>query len=206
MLSQVLPNLANMRNDFDKAYYDRFYRNPRTRAITPAAAKRQAAFIAHFLRYLEVPVKRIMDIGCGLGDVLNALGDEYPRAKTQGVEFSSYLCEEYGWHEGSVVDYESTKPFDVVVCNDVIAYLDDKQCARALKNLAGLTKSAAFLGILTEEDWALCDQDRTDPHQHLRPTAWYEKRLAKYFVGVGGGLYLKKPLEYPVWTLDRVLG
>lgn len=195
-----------MRNDFNKAYYDRFYRNPRTRAVTPAAAKRQAAFIANYLRYMEVPVKRIADIGCGLGDVLRALGAEYPKAKTQGVEISPYLCAEYGWQEGSVVDYKSTKPFDVVVCNDVIAYLDDKQCALALKNLAALTNSAAFLGILTEEDWALCDQDRTDPNQYLRPKAWYEKRLGRLFVGVGGGMYLKKPLEYPVWTLDRVLG
>ncbi len=195
-----------MRNDFNKAYYDRFYRNPRTRAASPAAAQRQAAFIVHFLRYLEVPVKRLADIGCGLGDALNALSDEFPKAKAQGIEISSYLCEEYGWQQGSVVDYHSAKPFDLVVCNDVIAYLDDKQCAKALTNLASLTKSAAFLGILTKEDWEFCDQKRTDPDQYLRPKAWYEKRLKKHFVGVGGGLYLKKPLEYPVWTLDRVLG
>lgn len=195
-----------MRNDFNKAYYDRFYRNQRTRATSPAAAQRQAAFIANYLRYMEVPIKRIADIGCGLGDVLNALGKEFPRAKTQGVEFSSYLCDEYGWQEGSVVDYSPSKPFDVVVCNDVISYLNDRNCAKAIKNLAALTKSAAFLGILTEEDWELCDQDRTDPDQYLRPKAWYEKRLAKHFVGVGGGMYLKKPLAYPVWTLDRVLG
>ena len=195
-----------MRNDFNKAYYDRFYRNPRTRAVTPAAAKRQAAFIANYLRYLEVPVKRLADIGCGLGDVLHALEAEYPKAKAQGVEISPYLCEEYGWQEGSVVDYRSAKLFDLVVCNDVIAYLDDKQCAKALANLASLTKSAVFLGILTKEDWALCDQDRTDPDQYLRPMAWYQKRLSRHFVGVGGGLYLKKPLDYPVWTLDRVLG
>ena len=195
-----------MRNDFDKAYYDRFYRNPRTRATSPAAAIRQSAFIANYLRYMEVPVKRIADIGCGLGQVLNALGDEFPRATTQGIEVSSYLCEEYGWQQGSVVDYGNAKPFDVVVCNDVISYLNDRSCAKALSNLASLTKSAAFLGILTEEDWALCDQERTDPDQYLRPKAWYEKRLAKHFVGVGGGMYLKKPLEYPVWTLDRVLG
>jgi len=149
-------------------------------------------------------VKRIADIGCGLGHVLEALGEEFPSAKTRGVEISDYLCDKYGWDQGSVVDYQAKRPFDLVVCNDVIAYLDDKACAKALKNLAGLSKSAVFLGILTAEDWELCDQDRTDPDQYLRPKAWYQRRLAKHFVSVGGGLYLKKPLDYPVWTLDRL--
>jgi len=54
-----------MRNDFNKAYYDRFYRDPGTRAVSPAAAKRQAAFIGGYLRYMEVPVRRIADVGCG---------------------------------------------------------------------------------------------------------------------------------------------
>ena len=193
-----------MRNDFNKAYYDRFYRDPGTRAVSPAAAKRQAAFIGGYLRYLEVPVRRIADVGCGLGHVLTALGNEYPKAKTQGVEYSDYLCEKYGWDKGSVVDYKNRHPFDLVVCNDVLAYLSDKQCGTAIANLASLTRSAAFLGVLTAEDWELCDQERTDPDQYLRSRAWYHRRLSKHFVSVGGGMYLKKPLDYPVWTLDRV--
>ena len=61
-----------------------------------------------------------------------------------------------------------------------------------------------FLGVLTKEDWVLCDQERTDPDQYLRTKAWYQKRLAPHFVNVGGGLYLKQPLAFPVWTLDRL--
>ena len=91
-----------------------------------------------------------------------------------------------------------------MICNDVLAYLSDKQCGTAIANLAGLTRSAAFLGVLTAEDWELCDQERTDPEQYLRSKAWYQRRLSKHFVSVGGGMYLKKPLDYPVWTLDRV--
>lgn len=193
-----------MRNNFDKAYYDRFYRNPGTRAVSPAAARRQAGFIAGYLRFMEVPVKRIADIGCGLGQVLGALENEYPRAKTQGVEYSEYLCTKYGWDQGSVVTYQSKSAFDLVVCNDVLAYLNDKDCSTAIANLAQLTRSAVFLGILTAEDWDLCDQKRTDPDQYLRSKVWYRRRLAKYFVSVGGGMYLKKPLDYPVWTLDQL--
>jgi 2-polyprenyl-3-methyl-5-hydroxy-6-metoxy-1,4-benzoquinol methylase len=193
-----------MRQTFDKAYYDRFYRNAKTRAVTPAAARRQAAFIAAYLRHLEVPVTRIIDVGCGVGMSLRALARQYPTAFTHGVEFSPYLCERYGWQPGSVVDFEAEQPFDLVVCNDVLAYLPEVECAQALSNLARLCRGALYLGILTADDADLYDPQRTDPHQHLRPAAWYRRRLQRHFVSVGGGLYLKRPLAVTVWTLDRL--
>jgi 2-polyprenyl-3-methyl-5-hydroxy-6-metoxy-1,4-benzoquinol methylase len=193
-----------MRQTFDKAYYDRFYRNPKTRAVTPAAARRQAAFIAAYLRHLELPIDRIVDVGCGVGTCLRALARQYPRAVTQGVEFSTYLCERYGWQVGSVVDYEADQPFDLVVCNDVLAYLAESECARAIANLARLCRGALYLGILTADDAELYDPERTDARQHLRPAAWYRRRLQRYFVNVGGGLYLKRPVDITVWTLDRL--
>lgn len=193
-----------MRKSFDQAYYDRFYRNPRTRAVTPAAAARQAKFIAAYLRYLDLPVRRVLDIGCGTGITLRALGREFPSARVHGVEYSDYLCDRYGWERGSVVDYASDAPWDLVVCNDVLAYLDAKPCAKALANIATLSRSAAFLGILTEDDEGQYDRARTDPQQHRRPAAWYRRRLGRDFVSVGGGLYLKQPLNVTVWTMDRL--
>jgi 2-polyprenyl-3-methyl-5-hydroxy-6-metoxy-1,4-benzoquinol methylase len=192
-----------MRENFDKAYYDRFYRDPKTRAVTPAGARRQAAFIAAYLRHLELPVRRILDVGCGVGMALRALGREFPKAQPHGVEFSPYLCKRYGWEQGSVVDYRADDPFDLVVCNDVLAYLEAAPCARAIANLADLCSGALFLGILTADDQDLYDPQRTDPRQHLRPAAWYRRRLQRHFVNVGGGLYLKRPLPVTVWTLDR---
>ena len=193
-----------MRNTFDKAYYDRYYRNPRTRVFTPAVARRQATFIANYLKYLEIPVANILDIGCGVGTVLRALGKEFPKAKTRGVEYSAYLCRRYGWDEGSVVDYHSDRSFDLVVCNDVLGYLDDRTCARALRNLAELSSNVLFLGILTREDYEICDQSRTDAKQWMRPAAWYRRRLSRRFVNVGGGVFVKKPLDVTIWHLDRL--
>ena len=193
-----------MRNNFDKAYYDRYYRNPRTRVFTPAVARRQAAFVASYLKHLEIPISTILDIGCGVGTVLKSLGKEYPRARTRGVEHSEYLCRRYGWVKGSVIDYRDDRPHDLVVCNDVLGYLDDKECAKALANLAELSAGALFIGVLTREDYKICDQNRTDPQQWMRPAAWYRKRLSRRFVNVGGGLFLKKPLQVTVWNLDRL--
>ncbi len=193
-----------MRKKFDKAYYDRFYRDPKTRAVSPAIAARQAGFIASYLKYLEIPVRSILDMGCGTGSTLRALGRIFPRARVHGVEYSDYLCRRYGWERGSVVDYRSEQPYDLVLCNDVLAYLEDADCARALANLAELSGGAAFLGILTREDTGLYDLQRTDPRQWLRPAAWYRRRLHRHFVNVGGGLYLKSPPEVTVWNLDRL--
>lgn len=193
-----------MRKNFDKAYYDRFYRNPQTRAVTPGSARRQAGFIAAYLKYLEIPVTRILDVGCGVGTTLRALGKAFPRAHVHGVEYSEYLCDRYGWESGSVTSYQAKRPYDLVVCNDVLAYLEDADCARALGNLAELSRGAAFLGILSREDAGLYDPQRTDPQQRLRPAAWYRRRLSRHFVSVGGGLYLKNPPAVTVWHLDRL--
>lgn len=193
-----------MRQKFDKAYYDRFYRNPRTRAVTPAAARRQATFIAAYLRHLEIDVRRILDVGCGVGTTLRALGRQFPSARLQGVEISDYLCRRYGWAQGSVEDYHAEPPYDLVVCNDVLTYLDEPACSRAIGNLATMCRGAVFLGILTADDAGAYDPARTDAQQHLRPAAWYRRRLSRHFINVGGGLHLRRPPDVVVWALDRV--
>lgn len=191
------------RHRFDKAYYDRYYRNPRTRAVTPAATRRQAEFIAAYLRHLDIPIRRILDLGCGTGGLLRALGRLFPRAALQGVDVSEYLSARYGWTKGSVIDHRPDRPADLVVCNDVLGYLDDAGAEAAIANLTGCAAAALYLGVLTTEDLTLCDRARTDPRQIPRPAAWYRQRLAGGFLSVGGGLHLKQPVDVTVWHLER---
>lgn len=191
---------------FNKSYYDRFYRNASTRAVSPAQVRRQVAFIASYLRYLEIPVKRAVDLGCGLGRTLDALAVEYPNASLTGVEISDYLCQRFGWVQAGILEFTPKAQFDLVICNDVLSYLTDKDCAKAINHIAGLSRGAVFLGVPTIEDWDQCDPHRTDQEQVLRSTAWYRRRLNKHFVSVGGGLYLKKPVDVNVWSLDALHG
>jgi SAM-dependent methyltransferase len=203
----VMPRTRNAhkrRVRFDAEYYRRFYFDAATRAVSPAAAKRQAAFISAYLRYLEIPVRRVLDLGCGIGRTLRALQHAFPRANCQGVEYSPYLCKRYGWTPGSAVDFASATAFDLVICNDVLPSLDDRLCEQAITNIARLSRGAAFLGILAEEDWARCDQARTDRNVNLRPARWYRRRLARHFVNLGGGMYLKRPSDITIWALDHL--
>ena len=189
---------------FDARYYERYYRNPRTRATTPQAVKRQAAFVAGYVRHLEIPVRRVLDIGCGLGWMLGALENEFPKARCTGVEYSSHLCRKNGWTQGSVTTFTARAPYDLVVCHDVLPSLDDKQCRAAIANLARLCRGALYLGVLTAEDWDHCDRARTDPDVHLRPAKWYARLLAKDFQSVGGGVFVKKPLAVTLWSLETL--
>ena len=187
---------------FDRDYYERYYFDEATRAVSADEQARQGAFIAAYLRYLEIPVTHILDVGCGLGRLLHALAEEFPGAVTKGIEYSDYLCEEYGWDQASVVDYEDA-PYDLVICSDVLGYLDKRDCRRAIGNLAKLTTSALYLTVMTLDDLDICDEEHTDMNQKLRPHEWYAKHLDRHFASVGGGLFLRKPLKVPVWRLER---
>ncbi|MEM9621062.1 MAG: class I SAM-dependent methyltransferase [Pseudomonadota bacterium] len=190
-------------HQFDQQYYERFYADSQTRAVSPEEQFQQADFIAAYLRYLDVPVNSILDVGCGLGALLEQLHKQFPAARTQGVEFSDYLCRKYGWRQSSILDYED-EPYDLVVCNDVLGYLAKKKdCARAIHKLADLCRHALYLSVLTEDDLDVCDVAHTDMQQKLRPYQWYKKQLDQHFVAVGGGLFLKKPLQFAVWRLER---
>ena len=188
---------------FDEAYYARYYEDPDTRAVSPEEQQRQVQFIAAYLRYLQVPVKTGIDVGCGVGEMLRACQREFPGAKWRGVEYSEYLCESYGWLRGSVVNTR-VKPADLVICSDVLGYLNKTDCKGAIKNLARMTNNALYLSVLTSDDLDICDQDITDMSQKLRPAEWYKDLLNKHFVSVGGGLFLKRPLTAAVWKIEQM--
>lgn len=176
---------------FDKAYYDRFYRDPDTRVASRASTGRLAAFVAHYLKHMALPVRRILDLGCGLGLWKAPMRKHFPGASYQGVEISDYLCSKHGWRKGSVVDYESSRPYDLVICQGVLQYLTSADARRAIRNLASLSRGAIYLEALTKADWREnCDQNATDGGVHLRSGSWYRRELSGYFRNCGGGLFL----------------
>ena len=191
---------------FDKAYYEKFYLDEATQAVSTQEQQRQVNLIHAYIAYLQIDIKSVLDLGCGLGHFLTRLQKALPNANTTGVEISDYLCQQHGWRKGSVVDFGATQgeQYDLVICNDVLAYLNNAECAKAIKNLAKLTRQCLYLSVLTEEDMPICDERTTDMRQRLRPSQWYRKHLAKDFCSVGGGLFIRKPVSVPIWQLEQI--
>jgi SAM-dependent methyltransferase len=190
---------------FDAGFYHRFYLNPRTRVVTRAEMQRRADLLAAFIRHGEFPVRRILDVGCGLGLMRSALQGHFPKASYTGLEVSEYLCREHGWVQGSAATFTSARPFDLVVCYDVLQYLTTREAAAALRNLGSLCRGVLHFGVLTTEDWDLyCDRANTDRDVHLRPGSWYRRRLAPAFINAGSGMFVRRGAPIHLWELDQV--
>jgi SAM-dependent methyltransferase len=189
---------------FDSAYFRKYYFNAATRVTSAAEMRGRARLIAAILRHAQVPVRRILDAGCGIGLLRKPFAEILPRARYVGLEASRYLCTRYGWVPGSVVDFAPRAPSELVICYDVLQYLDDRDAARAIANLVNLTKAALYISALTREDWREnCDRSRTDRAVHLRPGDWYRRRLQKRFRYLGFGVWLRKDATAILWDMER---
>ena len=194
----------SFRFSFDAAYYERFYLDPRTRVAEPLDVEVQARFLCGYLDYLKIDLRWILDLGCGLGRLREPLLAKFPRDRYTGVEVSGHLCAELGWVHDSAATFRSRRRFDLVICQDVLQYLDDTEAEQALDNLARHCRGALFFGALTREDWEEnCDQARTDGNGYLRDGAWYRRRLAPAFVCAGGGVFVARRAGVVMFELDR---
>lgn len=196
--------MTDLDSQFDAAYYERFYRNPRTRVTTPGERGRLLALAIAVLRHQEVNVRKILDAGCGLGYARGPLLRAFPDAAYKGLEVSEYLCRKYGWTQASVVDHRDRARFDFVLCSDVVQYLSDRDAARAINNLGRLCRGVLFFHTPTREDLSdLVDEKASDVNVHFRPAQWYRKRLNAHFHHLGFGLHLAREHEPLQWTLAQ---
>jgi len=190
---------------FDRSYYQRFYVDPKTRVTDQRAIDRLGDFVCTYLQYLPVPVSRVLDVGCGIGMWKSVVARHFPRARYQGVEISPYLCEHYGWKQGSVVDYESRQPFDLVICQGVLPYLNARDAKRAIERLGVLCRGALYLEAVTHEDYesGIIDKRRTDASMQLRRASWYRRALASEFVAAGGGVWVSRRAKVSLYELEK---
>lgn len=188
---------------FDAAFFKRFYYDRETRVVTRGEMHARAELITAILRQAQLPVRSILDAGCGIGLLKPAFARVLKRARYVGLEVSDYLCRCFGWVHGSIVDFKPREPFDLVVCYDVLQYLDDRAAARAMANLGRLSRVALYFSALTLEDWRRnCDRSRTDRAVNMRPAAWYRARLERDFRYLGFGVWVRKGVPTVRWALE----
>jgi len=192
------------RTRFDQRYYQRFYSDPETRVSSPAERRRLGKFVASYLAHLELPVRSVLDMGCGMGQWRAIVRREFRQADYLGVEISQAMCDAHGWERGSIVDWSCDRTFDLVICQGVLQYLDDAEAERAMANLCTWTATALYFEALTQRDWdENCDKRSTDQNVNLRTGSWYRRRLQDAFHNCGGGLFVKRTTPVVLFELEE---
>jgi predicted TPR repeat methyltransferase len=143
---------------------------------------------------LERPLRSVLDVGCGEGVWRAPLLKLRPRLRYLGFDASEYAIARYGarrnLHLARFADFASLRPcapVDLLVCSDVLHYLDTRELDRGLPGLAALCGGIAFLETFTRED-----EIEGDHHDfHRRPARFYRQRLqALGFTALGSHCWL----------------
>ena len=188
---------------FDRDYYARYYFDPRTAVASRHEMRARARLIAALPAHAGLPVRRILEAGCGTGMLRAALRRLLPRAHYVALEASEYLCERYGWERGRIETYRARTAFDLVICYDVLQYLDTRAAQRALENFARLCRGVLYFSALTRLDLERhSDPRRTDADVHLRSAHWYRTRLKRRFREAGLGFWLRRGAPLTLWELE----
>ena len=149
---------------YDRAYFDRWYRG---NGIGGAASVRRAVRYALSAAelFLERPVRRALDVGCGEAVWRAPLLAERPRLEYVGVDASEYSVSRYGRTRGvrlgqlGALDTVGLRGrFDLVICADVLHYLDEEEIARGIAWIAGRLDGAAYLHAMTAADGFVGDR------------------------------------------------
>jgi SAM-dependent methyltransferase len=169
---------------YDRAYFDRWYRDPNVRVATVAAVARKVHLVVSVAEaLLERRVRSVLDVGCGEGAWQPALAKVRPRARYVGVDPSAYAVERFGRRRhlrlGAIDRLDEVVPlaegpFDLVVCVDVLGYVPDAQVAPGLKAIAARLGGVALLGMFTALDPIEGDVE----HYRRRSPSRYERWLA----------------------------
>ena len=191
------------REHFGREYYRRYYLDPRTAVATRREMHARARLIAALTEHAGLPVRRILEAGCGTGMLRTPLRRLLPRAHYLALESSEYLCRRYGWQRGRIEAYRAAAPFDLVICYDVLQYLDAAAARRALANFGRLCRGVLYFSALTRLDLEHnCDPRRTDSDVYLRSAHWYRSRLRRQFREAGLGFWLRRGAPLTLWELE----
>jgi SAM-dependent methyltransferase len=196
---------------YDRAYFDRWYRNPKTRVKSGSAIGRKAALALSMAEYyLERPARTVLDVGCGEGNWLSALRALRPKIRYTGVDPSSYAVERFGKKRnvqlGSFAALEEiglSEEYDLIVCSDTLFYLPLSELEQGIASLAHRAAGVAFLELYTNEDSLVGDF----PKEGLQSASFYMKMLARHgFLSVGSHCYLGPDMAERAMQMEKAYG
>jgi SAM-dependent methyltransferase len=162
---------------YDRAYYQRWYRDPEDRVSTRESLERKVRMAVGVAEYLlGRRIRTVLDIGCGEAPWFPLLKRMRRDVRYTGVESSEYALERYGVERhirrgdiASLSRLELRRPIDLVICADVLQYVSDADLSRGLAAIRRLLGGVAYLEAFATEDEMEGDR-----------AGWQERSAARY--------------------------
>jgi SAM-dependent methyltransferase len=145
---------------YDREYYDRWYRDAGTRIATADTLERKVRLaVAAAELILGRRVRSVLDVGCGEGAWYPVLRRLRRGVSYTGVESSEHVLSKFGRRRnirrgsfGGLRQLGMRRPFDLVVCADVIQYVSDTDLRHGLAEIRRLTGGVAYVESFAAED------------------------------------------------------
>ena len=197
-----------MTKQYDAAYFEKWYRGSRTRVHSHDEVRRKIVLAVATAEYfLQRRLESVLDVGCGEGAWLTHLRPLRPRINYTGLDSSEYAIRRFGKKRniqfgtfGALGKSGLRKRYDLVVCSDVLHYLDDEEVAKGLPHLVRLTGGVAYIEVLTKEDSIVGDLDGLTQ----RPARWYKKTFQQAGLAQAGPyLWLGTELQDVAGPMER---
>ena len=177
---------------YDRAYFDRWYRDPSWLVIQREHLERRVHLAVSAAEWmLERPVESVIDVGCGEGPWRAALRRIRPKARYVGLDPSEYAIRRFGaqrnliragvgdlasvWLRDELARRGMRPPFDLVVCCDVLHYVPEAELEPGIRTIARWIGGGglAYLEFFAREDSTEGDDEAFQP----RSAASYRRRF-----------------------------
>jgi SAM-dependent methyltransferase len=196
---------------YDRAYFDRWYRDPRSRLRSAGDVGRKARMVLGIAeQVLERPVTSVLDVGCGEGTWQPILTRLRPRLRYTGVDDSEYAVRRFGAARhirrgrfGALERAGLADRYDVIVVCDVLHYLDDGEIAAGLTFIAPRLEGVAYL-----EAYTSADPIEGDKHGFRRRSPARYRRLIRDagLTPIGMHCYVGEELKDALTVLEFAAG
>jgi len=193
---------------YDAQYFEKWYRDPKSRVSTTASAERKARMaLAVAEYYLEAPVRSVLDVGCGEGQWAPVLQALRPGLAYRGIDASAYAVRKWGAKRNLVLGTFADLPdllddtrYDLIICSDMLYYLPQKELVRGLQVLVERLDGIAFLEAYTPDDAIEGDTASWEPRGLVM---WKKIFRAQGLVSCGPHCYAGPTLAPMVMQLER---
>ena len=156
---------------YDRAYFERWYRDPSDRVSTRDGLERKVRMAVGVAEYvIGRSIRTVLDVGCGEAPWFSVLRRIRPAVQYTGIDSSEYVLQRFGESRhiragtlGDLPRMRFRKKIDLIVCADVLQYVETRDVERGLRAIRRLLGGVAYIEAFATEDEM--EGDHVDWHE-----------------------------------------